>query len=239
MKQDFDERTAGQAAERKRIHRLNPTRIAVENDKRRPIALNPAPKELAGSLPASSMPVAEEKGSSPTPPPRVRKPSRIHDQVFAPTPDLEGHRAELRRVFGTLSDEFLQTMLGKLVAALRPNPFEGLDEAALNAAIALIDSLKPQNELEALLAVQIASVGFAADKMLRQSQQHLDEAHINVYGNYALKLFRVQLEMIETLDRHRRGNRQTVEVRHVHIHAGAQGVVGILNAERQEGGTEK
>jgi hypothetical protein len=116
---------------------------------------------------------------------------------------------------------------------------QGLDEAALNAAIALIDSLKPQNELQALLAVQIASVAFAADKMLRQSQQHLDEAHINVYGNYALKLFRVQLEMIETLDRHRRGNRQTVEVRHVHIHAGAQGVVGILNAERQEGGTEK
>jgi hypothetical protein len=85
-------------------------------------------------------------------------------------------------------------MLGKLVAALRPNPFEGLDEAELNAAIALIDSLKPQNEVQALLAVQIAAVGFAANKMLRQSQQHLDEGHITVYGTYALKLFRVQLE---------------------------------------------
>lgn len=225
--------------ERERSRRLSPTRIAVENDNRRPIALNPAPAELGGSLPPSSTPAAEGKGFSPTPPPRVRKPSRVHDQVFAPTPDLEGHRAALRRVFGTLSDEFSQTMLGKLVAALRPNPLEGLDEAALNAAIALIDSLKPQSELQALLAVQIAAVGFAAQKMLRQSQQHLDEAHISVYGNYALKLFRLQLEMIQTFDRHRRGNRQTVEVRHVHIHAGAQGVVGIVNADLKEGGGQK
>jgi hypothetical protein len=114
MKEDVDERSAGESMERKRSRRLCPTRIAVENNKRRPIALNPAPEVLAGSLHASSMPVVEGKGSSATPPPRVRKPSRIHDQVFAPTPDLEGHRAELRRVFGTLSDEFSQTMLGKL-----------------------------------------------------------------------------------------------------------------------------
>jgi hypothetical protein len=51
-----------------------------------------------------------------------------------------------------------------------------------------------------------------------------------VYGGYAAKLFRLQLEMIQALDRHQRGNKQTVEVRHVHIHSGAQGVVGIVNA---------
>jgi hypothetical protein len=45
MKEDVDERPAGESRQRKRGRRLNPTRIAVENDKRRPIALNPAPKE--------------------------------------------------------------------------------------------------------------------------------------------------------------------------------------------------
>jgi hypothetical protein len=34
--------------------------------------------------------------------------------------------------------------------------------------------------------------------------------------------------MIQTFDRYRRGNKQTVEVRHVHIHSGGQGVVGII-----------
>jgi hypothetical protein len=44
-----------------------------------------------------------------------------------------------------------------------------------------------------------------------------------VYGGYAIRLLRLQLELIQTLDRHRRGNKQTVEVRHVHIHSGARG----------------
>jgi hypothetical protein len=39
---------------------------------------------------------------------------------------------------------------------------------------------------------------------------------------------------------YRRGNKQTVEVRHVHIHSGAKGVVGIVNAtEKREGDGEK
>jgi hypothetical protein len=44
-----------------------------------------------------------------------------------------------------------------------------------------------------------------------------------VYGGYAERLLRLQIDLIRTFDRHRRGNRQTVEVRHVHLHPGAQG----------------
>jgi hypothetical protein len=82
-------------------------------------------------------------------------------------------------------------MFGKLIAALRPNPFEQLDEATLNAAIALVASMEPRTELEALLAVEIAAIGFAGHKFLRQSQHHLDEVFIGVYGNYAVKLLRL------------------------------------------------
>jgi hypothetical protein len=45
--------------------------------------------------------------------------------------------------------------------------------------------------------------------------------------------------MIRALDQHRRGNKQTVEVRHLHIHSGAQGVVGIVNAGEREGGGQE
>jgi hypothetical protein len=59
---------------------------------------------------------------------------------------------------------------------------------------------------------------------------------IDAYGNYAIKLLRLQNEMIQTFERYRRGNKQTVEVRHVHIHSGGQGVVGIINPpEDREG----
>jgi hypothetical protein len=43
-----------------------------------------------------------------------------NDQLKAPTPDLEGHRKRLREALGnTLSDEFVDVILGKLVEALR------------------------------------------------------------------------------------------------------------------------
>ena len=48
-----------------------------------------------------------------------------------------------------------------------------------------------------------------------------------------------KIDMIRALDQHRRGNKQTVEVRHVHIYPGAQGVVGIVNAGDREGGGQK
>jgi hypothetical protein len=69
-------------------------------------------------------------GSDRKRPPRIRKPSSGHDVVFAPTSDTEAHRAELRKAFGdTLSDQFVETMMGKLISGLRPNPFDVLEEA--------------------------------------------------------------------------------------------------------------
>jgi hypothetical protein len=142
----------------------------------------------------------------------------------------------LREVFGeTLSDEFVDVMLTKLLSVLRPGPFDVLDEATLNAAIALIASVRPQSELEALLAVQVVATGFVGLKFLKHSQHHLDEAFIGVYGGYGTRLLRLQMELIQTLDKHRRGNKQTVEVRHVHIHPGGQGVVGIVNSGKAGG----
>jgi len=148
-----------------------------------------------------------------------------NDQWKAPTPDLEGHRKRLREALGnTLSDEFVDVILGKLVEALRPGLYDQLEEATLNAAFHAAAV-----QLQALLAVQIIATGFAGLRFLRQSHRQMTEDYINVYGGYAIKLLRLQNEMIQTFERYRRGNKQTVEVRHVHIHSGGQGVVGIIN----------
>src|SRR4029077_11744602 len=75
------------------------TYMAIENDKRGPIALDPAPSVSVDLVSEPRVP-AKIDAKSRTAPPRVPKPSRGNDQVCAPTPDLEGHRAALRRVFG-------------------------------------------------------------------------------------------------------------------------------------------
>ena len=169
-------------------------------------------------------------------PPRIRKPSPTHDQYLAPTADLDGYRVHLREAFGkTMSEEFVSVMLGKLIEALKPNPFDKLEEGTMNAALAIIASAQCQSELEALIAVEIVATGFAGLRFLRQSQHSMTDEYIRTYGPSANKLLRLQLDLIRTLDSLRRGHKQTVEVRHVHVHDGGQAVVGIVNPSKAEG----
>jgi hypothetical protein len=136
-----------------------------------------------------------------------------------------------------MSDEFVDVMLGKVVEALKPTPWDQLEETTLNAALAILASLYCRSELEALIAVEIVATGFAGLRFLRQSQRHMSDDYISTYGPYANKLLRLQLDLIQAL--HRRGHKQTVEVRHLQIQAGAQGVVGIVNAGERKGGDQK
>jgi len=55
---------------------------------------------------------------------------------------------------------------------------------------------------------------------------------------YANKLIKLQNDLLQTLDRRRRGNSQSIVVKHVHIHPGAQGVVGIVNHDEGRSGEE-
>ena len=143
---------------------------------------------------------------------------------------MESHRARLREAFGnTLSDEFVEFLLGKLMEALRPSPFDKLEEPTLNAALALITSIQARSEMEALIAVQIVATGLSGLRFLRQSQHHMSEDFIDVYGSFSIKLLKLQNELLQALDRNRRGRHQTVEVHHVHLYPGSQGVIGVVN----------
>jgi hypothetical protein len=206
------------------------TYVAMEAGKRGPIRIGAA----EGEVPSDRAPVPQAPIAAPTDgrkaPPRLRKPSPDHDQCLAPTGDLESHRARLRDAFGnTLSDEFVEVLLGKLVESLRPSPFDKLEEPTLNAALALIHSIQPRSEMEALIAVEIVATGLSGLRFLRQSQHHMVEDFIDVYGGQAIKLLKLQTQLLQALDRHRRGHRQTVEVHHVHLYPGSQGVIGIVN----------
>jgi hypothetical protein len=53
-------------------------------------------------------------------------------------------------------------------------------------------------------------------------------------NEYANKLIKLQNDLLQTLDRRRRGNSQSIVVKHVHIHPGAQGVVGIVNQDESQ-----
>jgi hypothetical protein len=214
---------------KERITGKQATYVALEADKRKPVRLEAATENQ--EPPSSALvPPRGHVGQERKAPPRVRKPSPHHDQCLAPTTDFEKHRKCLRETFGnTMSDEFVDVLLGKLIEGLKPGPHDSLQEATLNAALAIVDSLQPETEHEALMAVEIAIVSFAAQRFLRQSQHFMLREYVDLYGNYAAKLFRIEAEMRRTFYRLKRGNKQMMEVRHVHINSGGQAVVGIVN----------
>jgi hypothetical protein len=220
---------------RRQITSLEAARLASEQGARLSL-LPPESGDKQLDKPAAS-PSADKVAKKA--PPRLRQPARHGHVLLAPKAELQAHKAAFREVLGeTLSDEFVDEMLTRLDSALVPGHWDRWDPGTLNAAIAVIASVKPQTELEALLAVQIVAAGFAALKFLQRGQMTLEEAYISVYGGYATRLLRVQLELIQALDKHRRGHKQTVEVRHVHIYPGAQGVVGIINSRKDGSGGE-
>jgi hypothetical protein len=67
----------------------------------------------------------------------------------------------------------------------------------------------------------------------------MTEDFIEVYGGYAIRLLRLQADLIRAFDHHRHGSRQMVEVRHVHMYSRSQGVIGILNNGQDGGGGDQ
>ena len=216
---------------RKHISGLHAARAADEFARREPVKwVSSAQEEGKQVVALTAAPAIGARKA----PPRLRKPSSNNDAV-APTIGLEEHKAALRQLFGeTLSDEFVGVMFKKLVSSLRPGYLDVLDEATLNAAIALIASVQPRSELEAVIAVEIAATAFASFKFLHLCLRHQQDVYIDVWGGHAIRLIRLELELIQALDKHRRGNKQTVRVEHVHLHAGTQGVLGIINSSKEK-----
>src|SRR5215467_3801431 len=104
----------------------------------------------------------------------------------------------------------------------------GIDLQAGNAALAVIDGLKPQNEIEAALAVQIAVTHALVMKFSARLYSGSIET-IPQQDSAALTLSRLQrafTTQMDSLSNMRRGGRQKVVVEHVHVYPGGQAIVG-------------
>jgi hypothetical protein len=97
---------------------------------------------------------------------------------------------------------------------------------AVNAMLAIVSGVQPQNAIEGALAVQMAATHQLAMNLLTRvgRAEHIPVLESN--GNMAVKLLRISREHAEALAKLRRGGNQTVRVEHVHVHSGGQAIVG-------------
>ncbi|UDL95817.1 hypothetical protein LGH83_06335 [Lichenihabitans sp. PAMC28606] len=138
--------------------------------------------------------------------------------------DLDGHTSQLLDAFGSSSVCFATAA----VDVLSRLSVEGnqIDSMSLNASLALVDGIRPQDELEGALATQIAASHALSLKMLRKASSAIQIDFRDSYINAATKLSRTMVAQVEALAKLRRGGEQSVFVKHVHVHDGGQAIVG-------------
>lgn len=171
---------------------------------------------------------------------------RAHDgnlDLGSPHDDPQGWQIRLGDAFGTRSDTFAVGQLNYLLGMVRPD--EQAPEIEANTMLAAVEAVRPADEIEGMLAVQMAATHRLAMECLQRSAVAATPEERTVNGNLASKLLRTYTAQYEALAKARRGGAQKVTVKHVHVHEGGQAIVGNVDAngrlapEAQEGGRSK
>ena len=100
-----------------------------------------------------------------------------------------------------------------------------------NSIVATLHGIRPRDELEGLIAVQMVGVHNLAMEFMKRamsSSQTSDGVEMNV--GRITKLLRLFNDQVDTLNRYRNRGQQQVTVQHVQVNGG-QAIVGQVNGK--------
>jgi len=149
--------------------------------------------------------------------------------VIANPEDL---KPELKCVGGSQSDEWNNVLANQAITSLwLANSSNETQKQQRSATLAALVGIRPRDELESMLAAQLIASHNAAMECYRRAmigEQSFEGRRENL--SQATKLSRTYATLLEALNRHRGKGQQKVTVEHVHVHAGAQAVVGMVES---------
>ncbi len=182
----------------------------------------PTPREKA-AIEANR---ARKVEKAPAPDLKVTKTGKaVH--AAADHPDLGTGYLLLMQAVGTTSPAFFEGLLNQLinVGSKGPEP----DAAGVNFMLSVVKGIEPKDEIETMLASQMAAVHMATMTFAHRlahveniPQQDSAEKAFN-------KLARTFTTQMEALKRYRTGGQQKVTVEHVTVNAGGQAIVGNVS----------
>jgi hypothetical protein len=116
---------------------------------------------------------------------------------------------------------------------------QDVDERGLNFMLSVIKGIEPRNQLETMLAAQMAAVHVASMTFARRLA-HVDDILQQDSAERAFnKLTRTFAMQMEALKRYRTGAEQKVTLQHVSVAEGGQAIVGNVTQAPRENGQEK
>ncbi len=142
--------------------------------------------------------------------------------------------AKFMESYGTVDSDLQSHLLNQVASS-----FKGLstsDEAdkekcvqVSNTAVAILNGIQPQDELEGMLAVQMIGVHNIAMDCVGRATRTDRVDFMNTYLNGATKMLRTFAVQMEALKKYRTGGQQKMTVEHVHVNEGGQAIVGTVN----------
>jgi hypothetical protein len=143
----------------------------------------------------------------------------------------------LLKAIGSTEGDFLHGLTKQLVNAGSQGP--KADEHGSNFMLAVVKGVEPRDQIEAMLAAQMAAVHMASMTFARRLAHVETVPQQDSASNAFNKLARTFAAQVEALKRYRSGGEQKMTVQHVHVAEGGQAIVGNVNAPTEGVGHAK
>lgn len=130
----------------------------------------------------------------------------------------------LKEALGITEPGFYDGLLSQLINI--GSPSREIDEEDINFMLAAVKGVEPRDQIETMLACQMAAVHLATMTMARRlnlARNPLEQDGAEKAFNKLARTFALQ---IEALRKYRNGGEQKVTVQHVHVSDGGQAIVG-------------
>jgi hypothetical protein len=177
--------------------------------------------EQNAAKPAPRLKVLNEKGTTISP---------VHPDQFA-------GQALLMDAIGTADLDFYGGLIEQLAsAAWRKGQ---IDEHSLNFMLSVVKGIEPKDQVEAMLAAQMAAVHMTTMTFARRLAQVENIPQQDSTERAFNKLTRTFATQMEALKRYRTGGEQKVTVQHVSVSDGGQAIVGNVTQAPREAARDK
>lgn len=148
-------------------------------------------------------------------------------------PKQEGNqliRSRLMNATGSNDPEVALERLHKTAAALCSREVSAEAFAGkMDRLLRVMEGLQPQDDIEAQLIAQLNVLHEQSMHWLSMAMQYSKPELVNLLVNAASKQLCRYQETLDSLLKYRRRGEQRVHVEHVHVHQGAQAIVGIVS----------
>jgi len=138
-----------------------------------------------------------------------------------PKANIVDHYIQLLETIGVADDDVHHYVLTQLVAIM--------GEDNMNAGLALLSGIAPQDSTETMLASQMVSVNHLALMMMRRSlNDQLPAGHVESLINRSTKLLKTFATLNESLVKYRNHGKQVIQVQHFNVENHGQAMIGNI-----------